>query len=106
MLPPPDGLRQDDLRAALTSEWGLTAASMTYLPVGFGSHHWQVADSAGGRWFVTVDELDAKRVVSGEPVETAFGRLSAALATAVRLKDCGAEFVVAPVPSPSRDALA
>ena len=93
---PPD-LPEDLLAAALARGWGVTVASMTYRPVGFGSHHWEVLDAAGTRWFVTADELENKRHWLGEPLAAAFGRLRAALAAATDLRDCGAAFVVAPV---------
>ena len=99
MLTPPDGLTEEQLGAVLELHWKLAASSMTYRPVGFGSHHWEVADSLGARWFVTADELHNKRVVLAESLDTAFGRLRAALATAVGLRVSGRSFVVAPVPA-------
>ncbi len=99
MLTPPDGLSQDMLAAALSRHWRLAASSMTYRPVGFGSHHWEVADSAGTRWFVTADELHNKRDSLSESLDSAFWRLRAALAAAVDLRASGLSFVVAPVPA-------
>jgi hypothetical protein len=77
----------------------MAVASVEYRPVGWGSHHWEVADTAGCRWFVTVDELARKRLSEGEPLAAGFGRLRAALAAARDLRDCGRMFVVAPVPA-------
>jgi hypothetical protein len=54
---------------------------------------------AGGLWFLTVDELESKRETSDEPLDTAFARLSAALATAMALRKAGRGFVVAPLPT-------
>lgn len=102
---PPD-LPEDLLAAALARDWGVAVASMTYRPVGFGSHHWEVLDAAGARWFVTADELENKRHWLGEPLAAAFGRLRAALAAASDLRDCGAAFVVAPVPTLDGEPLA
>lgn len=97
MLTPPDGLPEDVLAAALKRGWQLAAASMAYRPVGFGSHHWEVTDAAGTRWFVTADELENKRRSRSEPLSAAFGRLRASLAAASDLRESGRTFVVAPV---------
>ena len=106
MLSPPDDLPFDRLVSVLAGEWGLAVASIDYRPVGFGSHHWEIADAAGARWFVTVDELDSKRHSRAEPIDAAFGRLRAALAAAGELRDSGGEFVVAPVPTLAGEPLA
>jgi hypothetical protein len=97
MLTPPDDLPETVLASALGRWWGMTVASMQYRAVGWGSHHWEVADAAGSRWFVTADELDKRRVRDGESLAVAFGRLRAALAAARDLRACGRTFVVAPV---------
>lgn len=85
MLSPPSDLTTEQIRAALTRGWGLTAAAIGYQPVGFGSHHWAVTDPAGLRWFVTADPGSE--------------RLEPALRTAVALRESGLEFVVAPRPT-------
>jgi hypothetical protein len=72
---------------------------MSYLPVGWGNHHWDVHDRAGMRWFVTVDELENKRVSGDESVADGFARLRASLRTAVALRNADCEFVVAPLPA-------
>ena len=79
MLTPPPDLPPETIAAAV----GVDAAAMVYQPVGFGSHHWSV----GQEWFVTVDELDARRLSVGETRETAFDRLGAALAAASSVGD-------------------
>jgi spectinomycin phosphotransferase/16S rRNA (guanine(1405)-N(7))-methyltransferase len=81
------------LAAAVERGWGLRVASMRYLAVGWGSHHWEVAAGGGGRWFVTVDEVANKRVNGSESLDDGFGRLLASLRAA------GCEFVVAPAPA-------
>ena len=68
MLTPPDGLSEDTLTSVLARGWGTGVASMAYQAVGFGSHHWNVVDTSGGRWFVTVDELQTKRRSLDEPL--------------------------------------
>ena len=99
MLTPPDGLPEAVLVPALGRSWGMAVTSMEYRPVGWGSHHWAVADAAGTRWFVTVDELENKRLSASEPLDAGFARLRSALAAAMDLRACGAAFVVAPVPA-------
>jgi spectinomycin phosphotransferase/16S rRNA (guanine(1405)-N(7))-methyltransferase len=96
---PPDDLSEDVLASVLARKWGLACASMTYRPLGFGSHHWQIADADGTRWFGTVDELETKRHSAGESLDTAFDRLRAALAAARALYDSGGTFALAPVPT-------
>jgi hypothetical protein len=98
MLAEPDDLDGDALRGALARGWGIGVAAMEYLPVGWGSHHWDVRDEAGGRWFVTVDELENKRVSDAESVDDGFARLRASLLSAVALREAGCAFVVAPLP--------
>lgn len=97
VLTPPDDLAEDTLRSALARHWGVTVASIGYRAVGYGSHHWEVTDVEGGRWFVTVDELETKRPARDAPLSAGFDLLHASLAAARRLRDYGREFVVAPV---------
>jgi len=95
----PEGLLQAGLLAGLAEGWGLDAARAAYLPVGFGSHHWDVTDAAGRRRFVTVDDLDHKGWL-GTDRDTAFAGLRAAFDPAVALRhDAGLPFVVAPLPA-------
>jgi hypothetical protein len=105
MLTPPADLPEAALVQALGRWWGLAVASMKYRAVGWGSHHWEVADRAGVRWFVTLDEL-TKRTSEGEPLAAGFGRLRASLAAAGDLRACGRAFVVAPVPTGDGEPLA
>jgi len=59
--------------------------AVTYLPVGFGAHHWAASVDERNRWFVTFDE---RRQTD----------LDAAYAGASALRDTGElEFVLAPV---------
>jgi len=103
VLTPPAGFGEDLLTAALDACWGLTAATVSYLPVGFGSYHWAVADTAGGRWFVTADDLEFRRFSLAESLDVAFARLRASLATAAGLRERGCGFVVAPVAAAGGD---
>jgi hypothetical protein len=98
MLAAPDDLDEDVLAGALLAGWGIRAASLSYRAVGWGSHHWDVAGGNGVRWFVTVDELENKRVSDSESLDDGFGRLRDSLLSAVALQEAGLglEFVVAP----------
>jgi len=75
----------------------MRVAALNYLPVGWGSHHWDALDRAGSRWFITVDELENKRVRADESLDGGFARLRASLRSAAALRKAGGEFVLAPV---------
>jgi spectinomycin phosphotransferase/16S rRNA (guanine(1405)-N(7))-methyltransferase len=105
VLTPPDGLSEESLVSVLARHWQLSAASVSYRAVGWGSHHWEVTDSAGERWFVTADELHNKRVRLAESLDVAFGRLRRALTAAAELRNHGCQFVIAPVPANRGDVL-
>jgi spectinomycin phosphotransferase len=92
----PDELEFDALVEPLRRCWGIEVAAASYAPVGGGSYHWIVADQAGGRHFVTVDDLDNKGWFGGTR-EAAFDGLLAAFDTASALREHGLEFVVAPL---------
>jgi spectinomycin phosphotransferase len=96
----PDDLTEETLLAGLLAGWGFAGATLRYLPVGFGSHHWLAAGSDDTKLFVTVDDLDAKLSSETDSTDAAFGRLERAFATALSLhRDCGLQFVLAPVPA-------
>jgi uncharacterized glyoxalase superfamily protein PhnB len=82
VLTRPDDLEDSVLTDAVRHGWGLATESLEYRPVGFGSHYWQATDSAGQRWFLTVDELDSKLLSSEDSHDAAFDRLTAALTAA------------------------
>jgi spectinomycin phosphotransferase/16S rRNA (guanine(1405)-N(7))-methyltransferase len=105
VLTPPDDLPEHLLVSVLAGGWRMAAVSITYRPVGFGSHHWEIVDATGGRWFATADELDVKRHSPREPLTAALGRLRGALAAATALRDLGHGFVVAPVPTTDGEPL-
>lgn len=106
MFTRPPELSDETVALVVAEAWGVDASSVEYVAVGFGSHHWNVLDVAGGRWFATVDDLPAKRNETTEPIEHAYRRLDAALSTARRLRDLGLDFVVAPMPTARRGVLA
>ena len=97
MLSPPPDLALDALAGALTRQWGVAVRSVDYLAVGFGSHHWTVTDPAGGGWFVTVDDLAARRRSDADSPDDVCARLGRALGAARALRDTGETFVLAPV---------
>jgi Phosphotransferase enzyme family len=99
VLSPPDGLGQDLLVSMLATHWLITGPALNYRPVGFGSHHWEVATPDGQRWFLTADELHYNKLRPAESADVAFGRLRAAIGAASDLRAAGASFVVAPVPA-------
>lgn len=85
--------------AALAEAWGLDVARAALLPIGFGSYHWDVADGAGRRRFVTVDDLDHKGWL-GLDRDSAFAGLRGAFDAALALRrEGGLPFVVAPLPA-------
>ena len=96
MFTRPIDVADADLEAILAEGWGLDDVTVDYLAVRFGSHHW-LATTASTNWFVTVDDLVAKRREPDESLPNTREHLIAALATAGALRDSGFEFVVAPV---------
>lgn len=97
MLTEPGDLDRGELRAVLERHWGLATAQLEYMPVGFGSHHWQAIDSDGLQRFVTVDDLQAG-FQAGSDTGAAFAVLERALGTAAWLRnEAELEFVVAPL---------
>lgn len=95
VLTRPEDLGDADVAAAVAAGWGLPPVDVEHLPVGFGSHHWR-ATAGNERWFVTVDDLDARRRAGDRPGDPR-RRLSAALTTACALREAGLAFVVAPL---------
>jgi spectinomycin phosphotransferase len=101
----PEGVSEQELRCALVQGWALRLDELRYAPVGAGSYHWIACDQQGGRWFVTVDDLDEKSWL-GNTRPQALAGLGAALDTARALRDrAGLGFVVAPEPAADGAAL-
>jgi spectinomycin phosphotransferase len=95
----PRDLDRAALADALERHWSIAAARLDYLPVGFGSHHWEAADAGGARWFVSADDLRAGRHAGWGP-DDVFTALDRAYRTAAALRDeAGLEFVLAPLAS-------
>lgn len=101
MLAAPTGLTDEALVAVLARSWGIEVAGLEYRAVGFGSHHWEVVEAGGARWFVTVDELGKRRIRPQETNAQVQERLAASLGAARALRNLSAryDFVVAPIPS-------
>ncbi len=96
MFTRPGDLSDVMLASHLADTWGIAADAVEYVAVGFGSHHWSIIDGEQ-RWFVSVDDLDAKRHFSNDQRDAAFQRLRAALSAARVAADRGLDFVVAPM---------
>lgn len=98
MFTEPEDLDLGELKALLERHWGLRGATLDYLRVGFGSHHWRADDFRGTRRFVTVDDLEAG-FQAGPDSDAAFAALDRAFRTAAALRDeAKLDFVVAPLP--------
>lgn len=102
MFTRPDNLTDADIVRCVAGGWGVTVSAAEWVPVGFGSHHWRVTGDRK-RWFVSVDDLDARRRDESETRPDALRGLAAALAVARSLRDTGLDFVVAPMPTLSGD---
>lgn len=98
MFTRPNDLTDPEVVTALVGGWTIAVVGIEHQPVGFGSHHW-IASSDGGRWFVTVDDLEARRRDRTETRRDAAGHLTTALQASRTLHDSGLEFVVAPLPT-------
>jgi spectinomycin phosphotransferase/16S rRNA (guanine(1405)-N(7))-methyltransferase len=101
MLAPPKDLTEASLAATLARGWGIEVAGLEYRALGFGSHHWEVVEAGGARWFVTVDELCRRRSTEPETNAQVQARLAAAIGAARTLRNGSTafDFIVAPVPS-------
>jgi spectinomycin phosphotransferase len=100
----PDGIDECQLSRVVADHWGLVPARLQYLPVGFGDHHWELTDSAGRRWFVTVAGLAGSWRGTGSAA--GYADLRAAMETVTALAGAGLEFALAPVPTTGGQALA
>lgn len=101
MFAQPDDLTDDDVAAALRGGWGLVPEELGYAALGFGSHHWNPFQR-DARWFVTVDDLDARGGFANQPRDVrrrVKQHLRMALDTAAELHHGGRTYVTAPLPS-------
>lgn len=91
MLSRPSFISDEAIADAVATNWLPEIADISYLPWGFGAHHWRVI-GGGTTVFVTLDQL--------EPRHTATS-LEAAYAGAAALAAAGLDVVCAPLPAPS-----
>jgi hypothetical protein len=98
----PDDLTERQIRAELAASWNFAAQTLSYLPVGFGSHHWRATDTAGNELFLIVHDLPHMLHSRLDTTEAAFGRLETAFGCALSLhRDENLAFVIPPVPTVS-----
>jgi hypothetical protein len=81
----PDDLTERQIRAELAASWNFAAQTLSYLPVGFGSHHWRATDTAGNHLFLIVHDLPHMLHSRLDTTEAAFGRLETAFGCALSL---------------------
>lgn len=104
MNTPPDQLDETVLADALLGGWAVSVAQLDYAALGFGSHHWTVTAEDGSRLFATVDDLDNKAWMA-DTRDLVFAGLRSAFGTAAALAAAGLEYVVAPRPATSGEAV-
>ena len=105
MNTPPADLDESELIRLLAHGWGVDAGVLSYLPKGFGSHHWLADIDGGTRYFLTVDDLDSKPWL-GPGRESTLSGLRAALEAVLALsRRAGLSFVVPPVPTRDGETL-
>lgn len=93
----PTDLSPAEVARSLAHHWGLDDVTLTYVPLGFGSHHWKAVGLDGREWFVTVDDHRSGRM--GFPAATSIGQLDRALRTSATLhRTVGLSFVLPAVP--------
>jgi spectinomycin phosphotransferase len=102
----PAGVADDHVRQVLAAGWRIQTSEIRHEPVGGGSYQWVVQDNHGGRWFVTVDDLDNKAWL-GDTRAAVAGGLRSAMETAHTLRhEAGLRFVVAPIPTVQGELIA
>jgi spectinomycin phosphotransferase len=92
----PADLTDADVSAAIRVHWGLDVRGVRYAPVGYGGYHWTATDRAGARWFATASRLSG---------DEQFAELQATMGGALSLAGAGLDFVLAPAPALSGEAV-
>ncbi|MDA8344181.1 MAG: phosphotransferase [Thermaerobacter sp.] len=101
----PVGLDECEVVEALRASWGLNTDAVTYVQVGFGSHHWDARLADGRRYFLTADDLDQKPWI-GADRKVAFEGLRSAFDTALALyEQAHLDFVVPPIRTNDGDSV-
>jgi spectinomycin phosphotransferase len=95
MFAEPARFDRDELARIISTEWDIEVARLSYVPVGFGTHHYRMDGIAGSRWFVNVDRLTDKTWLGGTDDEVV-DALERALGTAAALREAGLAFVHGP----------
>jgi spectinomycin phosphotransferase len=91
----PEKLNEEMLFKGLR-DFGISTATSSYAPIGFGDYHWHITGDDGQRWFATVSDLEHKEHC-GQGAAAAARGLQRAMDTAVHLRERdGLGFVVAP----------
>ena len=99
MRTPPATLASSALAGAVTQGWGLDVSSLRYVALGGGSYHWVAGTPDGTKYFLTVDDLNAKPWLGTRP-DSVYRGLRAAFDTAVTLRDAASlQFVLGPLQS-------
>jgi hypothetical protein len=102
MFTRPEDLTEGQIRAELAASWQFAAETLSYLPVGFGCHHWRATDAAGRQLFLIVHDLPQMLHSRLDTPQAAFGRLETALGCALSLRrDANLDFVIPPIPTTS-----
>jgi spectinomycin phosphotransferase len=91
----PEAVDTGELGRLLASRWELPDGQLSYLPVGHGDYHWELADGTGGRWFITVVDFDGGWRGTGRAAGLA--DLTAAMRVARILASNGLDFVLPPL---------
>jgi spectinomycin phosphotransferase len=100
----PADVDQRDLARVLQEQWALIPERLQYAPVGFGDYHWDVTDTAGDRWFVTVADL--RGGWRGTGPAAGYADLRAAMETVTAVRQAGLDFAVAPAATTAGQVLA
>ncbi|MFB8005962.1 phosphotransferase family protein [Nocardia sp. NPDC056000] len=89
MLSRPEFITDEAIAQAVAAQWLPEITDTSYLPWGFGAHHWRVI-SGGTTVFVTLDQLAPRHTAAS---------LEAAYAGAAALATAGLAAVCAPIPA-------
>lgn len=91
MLSRPVSIGDETIATVVAAHWLPQVTDISYLPWGFGAHHWRVI-GGGTTLFVTLDQLEPRHTASS---------LEAAYAGAAALAVAGLNMVCAPLPARS-----
>jgi hypothetical protein len=98
MLAEPVDFDRAGLARVLADEWDIRVAKISYVALGFGTHHWRVDGRDDRSWFVNADTPRHPGPDSAQAQTQADAVLERTLRAAIALRNGGLEFVHAPVP--------